>query len=333
VETSFADGAAAQAPSRAHRGHARCRLRRFRPCEPSHPCRTIAPCSGAIIEGVCEAPGGGGRYRCGSSRCGLPTCSHHDLHLGDPRERAQVGGRRATGGRVRLRADGCTRHVCRRHGKRIRGHPLLWHEQLPAWLTNGSFTPRQLTGVIRRYVQTVVSRYRGRIAEWDVVNEPLDEHGRLRRNLFLRTLGIGYIDIAFRAARRADRAATLVLHQIGAEPPASASRALQDLVKRLKRRGVPIDGVGLQPSARRIRVDSGAVRSGVRGLPSARGQGRHNRDGHADPRAIEAIQAGSRLPGSSRGLRRGPELHGSHRLGCDGQILLAGAGGRAAVVR
>ena len=130
--------------------------------------------------------------------------------------------------------------------KRIRGHPLLWHEQLPGWLTEGSFTREQMADVIRRHVQTVMSRYRGRIAEWDVVNEPLDQHGKLRPNVFERVLGPQYIDIAFRAAREADPGATLVLNQIGAEPPAPASRALRKLVKRLKRNGVPFDAVGIQ---------------------------------------------------------------------------------------
>jgi endo-1,4-beta-xylanase len=131
-------------------------------------------------------------------------------------------------------------------GKRIRGHPLLWHEQLPAWLTGGSFTASQMTAVIRRHVQAVVSRYRGRVGEWDVVNEPLDQNGSLRNDVFLAALGTEYIAVAFRAAREADPHATLMLNQIGAEPPSPQSRALLDLVRRLKRNGVPIDGVGLQ---------------------------------------------------------------------------------------
>jgi endo-1,4-beta-xylanase len=131
-------------------------------------------------------------------------------------------------------------------GKGIRGHPLLWHEQLPAWLTHGRYTRQQLVDVVRRHIRALVLRYRGRIAEWDVVNEPLDENGRVRRSLFFRVLGTEYIDIAFREARRADPAATLVLNQIGAEPPSLASRALLKLVRSLKRRGVPLDGVGLQ---------------------------------------------------------------------------------------
>jgi endo-1,4-beta-xylanase len=131
-------------------------------------------------------------------------------------------------------------------GKRIRGHPLLWHDQLPHWLTNGGLTRAQLAAVIRRHVRTVVAHYRGRVAEWDVVNEPLDQNGRLRTSLFFNVLGADYIDIAFRAAHRADPEAKLFLNQIGAEPPSSSSRALLKLMRRLKRRGVPVDGVGLQ---------------------------------------------------------------------------------------
>jgi GH35 family endo-1,4-beta-xylanase len=131
-------------------------------------------------------------------------------------------------------------------GKRIRGHTLVWDEQLPGWLTSRRWTPAELTKATTTHIETVVGRYRGRVAQWDVVNEPLDDDGSLTRDVFLRTLGPRYIDIAFRLAHAADPHARLFLNEIAAELPSAKQDALVALVRGLKARGVPIDGVGLQ---------------------------------------------------------------------------------------
>jgi endo-1,4-beta-xylanase len=129
-------------------------------------------------------------------------------------------------------------------GKRIRGHTLVW-DQLPPWLEDRDWEPRELRRVLRRHISTVAGRYRGRIAEWDVVNEPLTADGGWKPNIWYRTLGPGYVEFAFRAARRADPQARLFLNEIAAER-GRKSRALIALARVLRRRGVPIDGVGFQ---------------------------------------------------------------------------------------
>ena len=129
--------------------------------------------------------------------------------------------------------------------KRVRGHALVFDLQLPEWLTEEDWTPQELTDVMRTHIHTVVRRYRGRIAEWDVVNEPLAGDGSLERNLFYRVLGPGYIAQAFRFARQADPNARLFLNEIGAER-GRKSTALFVLAEALKKRGVPIDGIGFQ---------------------------------------------------------------------------------------
>lgn len=148
----------------------------------------------------------------------------------------------------------------RRTGKRVRGHALLFDLQLPEWLTEEDWTPAELREVIRTHVRTVVRRYRGRIAEWDVVNEPLADDGGLEENVFLRVLGPGYIELAFRAAHRADPRARLFLNEIAAERGRKAD-ALLGIARALRKRDVPIHGVGFQnhttaedaPSAGRLR--------------------------------------------------------------------------------
>ncbi|MEX2253543.1 MAG: endo-1,4-beta-xylanase [Thermoleophilaceae bacterium] len=143
------------------------------------------------------------------------------------------------------RADALV-EAARRTGKRVRGHTLVWDQQLPAWVADGGLEPSQLAAVLREHVSAVVGRYRGRVAEWDVVNEPFEADGSWTRSVWYRVLGKRYVSIAFRAARRADPGARLFLNEAGAERPAPRARALRELARELRRGEVPIDGVGFQ---------------------------------------------------------------------------------------
>ncbi|MFD3530574.1 endo-1,4-beta-xylanase [Streptomyces sp. NPDC058664] len=132
------------------------------------------------------------------------------------------------------------------HGQQVRGHTLVWHSQLPSWVNNGTWTADTLRTVMTDHVTTEVSRYKGRIDHWDVVNEPLDEDGTLRRSVFGATLGESYIADAFRAARAADPAAKLYINDYSTDGVGAKSDGMYALVKRLLAQGVPIDGVGFQ---------------------------------------------------------------------------------------
>ena len=137
-------------------------------------------------------------------------------------------------------ADAIVR-AARKTGKRVRGHPLVWDQQLPAWVGESS----DPEAVLRRHVTTLVKRYRGRVAVWDVVNEPLEDDGSLTATPFTKAMGERFVDAAFEAAHRADPEAKLYLNEIAAERGGKLD-ALVALAERLKRRGVPIDGIGLQ---------------------------------------------------------------------------------------
>jgi endo-1,4-beta-xylanase len=135
--------------------------------------------------------------------------------------------------------------LAERTGKRVRGQ-LVWDQVLPTWLTDEERPAPELHALMTEHVRTIVERYRGRVHEWVVVNEPLDDGGsRLERSIWLRGLGERYIGDAFRAARAADPGAKLLLNEIAAERGAKLD-ALIDLARRLERRGVPFDAVGLQ---------------------------------------------------------------------------------------
>jgi endo-1,4-beta-xylanase len=129
---------------------------------------------------------------------------------------------------------------------RVRGHTLLWHQQNPHWLSSGNYNRDQLLAILEDHVKTVVGRYKGRIAAWDVLNEAIDDDGSLRETLWLEGIGPEYIDLAFQWAHEADPEALLFYNDYSAEGLGTKSDAVYDLVVDLKSNGVPIDGVGMQ---------------------------------------------------------------------------------------
>ena len=132
------------------------------------------------------------------------------------------------------------------HGQRVRGHALVWHRQNPAWLTGGSYTRDELIAILRNHIETLVGRYRGRIAQWDVVNEAIADDGTLRDNLWLRGIGPDYIRLAFEYAHAADPDAALFINDYLTELGGPKADTLLWIVQSLRNAGVPIDGVGYQ---------------------------------------------------------------------------------------
>ncbi len=131
--------------------------------------------------------------------------------------------------------------------QKIRGHTLVWHFQLPGWVRE--LGPKELRQATREHIRTVMEHYDDEVGVWDVVNEPISDRGGLRPSAFARRLGPGFIEDAFRTARTADRDAKLYLNEIGAEGINPKSNRLYEIVRGLKARGVPIDGVGFQVHA------------------------------------------------------------------------------------
>ncbi|MGW1502771.1 endo-1,4-beta-xylanase [Streptomyces mirabilis] len=132
------------------------------------------------------------------------------------------------------------------HNQQVRGHTLVWHSQNPSWLTNGTWTSAQLSALLQDHISTEVTRYKGKLAAWDVVNEPFNEDGTYRSTLWYNGLGSDYIAQALTWAHAADPSAKLYINDYNVEGVGAKSTALYNLVKSLKERGVPIDGVGLQ---------------------------------------------------------------------------------------
>jgi endo-1,4-beta-xylanase len=148
------------------------------------------------------------------------------------------------------------------HQMKVRGHCLVWGRSNPDWLTQGHFTAAQLSRLLHEHITRVMKHYAGKVFAWDVVNEALDEKGNPRDSLWYNQPGIGfsgegtaYIEQVFRWAHKADPKALLFYNEAEGEGMNSKSDAIYAMVKDFKRRGVPIDGVGLQMHVPMLNVE------------------------------------------------------------------------------
>jgi len=137
--------------------------------------------------------------------------------------------------------------LAKNNGQILRAHNLVWHEQLPDWVTANNYNATGLTAVIQNHIANVAGHYKGQPYAWDVVNEPLnDGDGSFRSDVFYDTLGSSYISIALNAAREADPNAKLYINDYNIESTGAKATAMQNLVKSLQADGVPIDGIGME---------------------------------------------------------------------------------------
>jgi endo-1,4-beta-xylanase len=128
----------------------------------------------------------------------------------------------------------------------VRGHTLVWHNQLPTWVTSGTFTSDQFRTIMRRHIRTEMTHFKGDITQWDVVNEAFNEDGSLRDSIWLQKLGPGYIEDAFRYAHKIDPKAKLFYNDYNIEGINAKSNAVYQMFRQMKADGVPVQGVGLQ---------------------------------------------------------------------------------------
>jgi len=153
---------------------------------------------------------------------------------------------------------------CEKNGAAIRGHNLIWHDQAPEWWFQGSgkdgaATREELLGRMEEHITAVVSRYKGRIGTWDVVNEVVSDKGtgirredeRSRYAAIVGDLdGDGhdwdYIEEAFRYARAADPDAQLIINDYDLELCGPKLDDFYEMVRAMLEKGVPIDGAGIQ---------------------------------------------------------------------------------------
>ncbi|NEC25187.1 1,4-beta-xylanase [Streptomyces sp. SID8111] len=132
------------------------------------------------------------------------------------------------------------------NGKEVRGHTLAWHSQQPGWMQ--SLNGGALRQAMIDHINGVMNHYKGKITQWDVVNEAFaDGSSGARRDSNLERSGSDWIEVAFRTARAADPSAKLCYNDYNVEDWTWAkTQAMYRMVRDFKQRGVPIDCVGFQ---------------------------------------------------------------------------------------
>lgn len=137
-------------------------------------------------------------------------------------------------------------------GVRVRGHPLVWGKDclpadLPSLVKDSAHPVATLKDILHDHIDTVLSHFKDRILEWDVVNEPLDTIWPcLDHNLFYTVMGESYIDFVFSCARAVLPAGRLFINEQLWNYRNRHARCFLELLGRLKGRNVPFDGVGIQ---------------------------------------------------------------------------------------
>lgn len=147
-------------------------------------------------------------------------------------------------------------HIADKAGMEVVGHALVWHHQVPHWIfkdKKGKPVSREvLIQRMKDHIFKVVTRYKGKIKYWDVVNEAVDlkyENGKqvafLRESQWFNIIGEDYIELAYRFAHEADPDA-LLLYNDYSMTDLVKTQFVADMVKGLKDKGIPIHGVGMQ---------------------------------------------------------------------------------------
>jgi GH35 family endo-1,4-beta-xylanase len=129
---------------------------------------------------------------------------------------------------------------CRARGVRMKGHPLLWGDNagIPPWSAG-----QPEAAIQKERVRAIITRYRGQLDFFEVVNEP---------SHFPQPL----IDDPYRWARSIDPSANLIVNDY--HVLADGAPGFYRLLHRAIQNGVPFDGIGIQahePRTMRFRLD------------------------------------------------------------------------------
>ncbi len=133
---------------------------------------------------------------------------------------------------------------------KVRGHTLCWHSQAPSWFFTDAagkdVSKEVLLQRLKDHITTVVSRYKGKVYAWDVVNEAIaDDTTYMRNTKFYQITGEDFIAKAFEYAHAADPKAVLFYNDYSTENPRKREKIMR-LLKSLIAKKVPIHGIGLQ---------------------------------------------------------------------------------------
>lgn len=135
---------------------------------------------------------------------------------------------------------------CKNNNKRVHGHTLIWHQQLPSWIETFDGNEQEWNDLFKNHIQTIVAHFKNKVIAWDVVNEAFNEDGTLRNTIWLQKIGPSYIEKAFIYADEADNNTLLFYNDFNLEFNPTKLNAVTSYFNALRNRGVRVDGIGLQ---------------------------------------------------------------------------------------
>lgn len=136
-----------------------------------------------------------------------------------------------------------------KHKLHMVGHTLGWHSQIPDSVfknKDGSYISKEeLAKKQKEHISTLVDRYKGKLAAWDVVNEAVGDDGKMRESHWYKIMGDDFLANAFNLAHEADPKAHLMYNDYNNER-SDKRQVTIEMLKRLQKRDVPIHGLGMQ---------------------------------------------------------------------------------------
>ncbi|MFI1002619.1 endo-1,4-beta-xylanase [Streptomyces galbus] len=174
------------------------------------------------------------------------TIANREFNMVTPENEMKIDATEPQRGQFNFTAGDRVYNWAVQNGKKVRGHTLAWHSQQPGWMQ--SLSGSSLRQAMIDHINGVMAHYKGKIAQWDVVNEAYADDGSGgRRDSNLQRTGNDWIEVAFRTARAADPSAKLCYNDYNIENWTWAkTQGVYNMVRDFKQRGVPIDCVGFQ---------------------------------------------------------------------------------------
>ncbi len=137
-------------------------------------------------------------------------------------------------------------HWARENHKQVRGHPLIWHRQLPKWLKDKTISDSEFKNIFESHIEKLVLHYKESIKIWDVINEAFNSDGTLRKSIWLNRLGPNYIKEAFELAHLNNPNAKLFYNDYDISNSSPKTNAVYYTLKKLISQNTPIHGIGFQ---------------------------------------------------------------------------------------
>ncbi|MGV8835913.1 endo-1,4-beta-xylanase [Cellvibrio sp.] len=136
-----------------------------------------------------------------------------------------------------------------KHNLHMVGHTLGWHSQIPESVfknKDGSYISKEaLAKKQQEHITTLVDRYKGKIAAWDVVNEAMGDDNKMRTSHWYNIMGDDFLVNAFNLAHETDPKAHLMYNDYNNEQEGKRNATIE-MLKRLQKRNAPIHGLGMQ---------------------------------------------------------------------------------------